>query len=368
MKVLTRAPLVLIPLLLIAACGDSDDNDAFTGPVTPLTEVPEIWGQAICEAYQNCAGRLLDIYMPGEDCADRFAAQVGEELDRIQEAIDAGRAVYDGRQIQACADEIRTKDCDGLLVRESPFCDAALDGTVEIGGACTMSTECKGTAYCNFSAACPGVCAALEPAGGACRSDGNCSSGLDCSDATEHCVEPAGPGDLCGAGEPDCKPGFICAGANEDNATPGNCRTYDEVLAAGNGDPCDPITGELCDTEFVCVIESASATTGIVATCMPNVAAGADCGAAFPDQCPDDEYCMIAADSLTGTCQPKPGVGDPCGVPPFETEGSVCAANLRCNNGNCRELATLGESCTSDDACLSDTCLDGACVSGGSCE
>jgi len=141
----------------------------------------------------------------------------------------------------------------------------------------------------------------------------------------------------------------------------------DEVLAAGNGQACDPVAGELCDPEHVCVIQSADAN-GIIATCMPNVASGAGCTAAFPDQCPDDEYCQIEPSMLEGTCVPRPGVGEACGRGPFATEGSICAASTRCNGGRCREPATLGEVCSADQACLSERCRDGACVSTDSCD
>jgi len=367
MKAPSCALAYFAPLALLAACGGSSDDGAPLGPSAPLSELPEVYASAICEAFANCAGPLFEIYRPGEDCASRVAAQLAEELGRIETAVEAGRIVYRGDRLTACADEIRGRSCSELLERDSALCMAALDGTVELGGTCSLSTECKGRAYCDFTDACPGTCRELQPAGGSCTSDGQCASGLVCSAETGRCVEPAGAGDLCEAGEPECEPGFLCAGADANNDGSGNCRTYDEVLAAGNGQACSPVAGELCDPDHVCVIQSADAN-GLVATCMPNVASGAACRAAFPDQCPDDEYCEIAPETLEGGCVPRPGPGEPCGRGPFETEGSICAANTRCNGGTCRELATLGENCSNDEACLSEHCRDGACISADSCE
>ena len=366
MKLRHSAPALAL-CTLFAACGGTSSDDTFTAPTMPISELPAAYAAALCEAFENCAGKLFEIYRPGEDCTANVTARLEEELGRIEDAIDAGRVIYRGEYMSACTDDLRARSCDGLIERDPDICKNAIDGTVELGEPCSMSIECKGSAYCNFADACPGVCTARERAGGLCSDDDDCASGLVCSSQTGRCVAPADLGEPCEAGEPECAPGLFCAGADEDESRSGTCRRLDEAFSLGNGEACDVLTGELCDPELVCVVESFGAS-GIAATCKPKVGSGESCGLAVPDQCPNDEYCQIAEGSLTGTCAPRPGRGEACGPSPFDDEGSVCGANLRCNGGVCREPASLCESCTSDDACSSEHCKDGACVSGASCE
>lgn len=363
------APLATL-LLGLTACGTTEDEPS----AVPLSQVPAKYAAALCDAYAACVGPLLDVYTPGEDCTVRTADVIEDEFRAVERAVEAGRIEYDGTKLQACLDEIQQRSCETLLEREPEACRDALRGTIEQGGDCSLSEECEGSQFCSFEQQCPGKCMPLQLSGGACQSDGQCDSGLVCSEATERCVEPAGPGDRCGGDEPECAPGYFCKGANEEQNTSGNCRTYEDVFAAGTGAACDILANDWCEPGLSCALQSISADFTLEATCVAKVSNGAACRVAVPDQCPADEFCELAPAappqvSFEGTCRPRPEPGQKCGVAlPGDTEGSVCAAYARCDAGTCRALAGLGERCQSDGVCLSSRCVDGACVSNDSCE
>jgi hypothetical protein len=334
----------------------------------PLDDVPAMYAAALCDAYQDCAGPLLEVFQPGEDCTALNTARIDDSFGPIQDAIDADRIVYDGTHLEACVNDIRGRSCAELMDRETPECEAALRGTVALGGECTLNEECIGSAFCKFDTACPGVCSELLGAGEDCTESNQCASGLDCAD-DQTCTAPAGPGDVCKGGEPDCGIGYLCAGADDNANTSGNCRTYDEVFTVATGQPCSFFDGELCQTNLVCEIQSFDAMDGIVATCAPKKGSGQACRLAIPDQCPTDEYCVIVPDTLEGTCTPRPGAGAPCGPSALDENAPIiCVAGTACDGGTCRARAHLGQSCTTDTVCLSEHCDNGTCVSESACE
>jgi hypothetical protein len=370
MKGLLRLFSCAAVLSALCACGDDSDGD--DGPPaasgTPIDELPARYASALCEAYEACFGPLFSVYLQGEDCLTRTTTRIGDELPRFEDAIEKGTLRYDGRNVEACTDEVRERSCDELLNRESAACQAVFDGTIAAGAYCAMDAECQGNTYCKFEDSCPGSCAELEVEGGRCNSDSSCESGLNCSDVSGRCEAPAGPGDRCNQGEPECAPGYICAGASEDENTPGNCRTFDEVFAAASGESCNPVTGELCDDELVCRIDGVSSAGVISASCAARVEAGAPCKLAFPDACPEGQYCDIPSNMLAGTCRAKPRAGEPCGKSPFDDAGSICEAYARCDGQTCRALGHLGDSCSSSTNCYSEHCIGGKCVASEGCE
>jgi hypothetical protein len=334
----------------------------------PLDDVPAMYAAALCDAYQDCAGELLQVFQPGEDCTALNTSRIDDSFGPIQDAIDADRIVYDGTHLEACVNDIRGRSCAELMNRETPECEAALRGTVALGGECTLNEECVGSAFCKVEAACPGVCSELLAAGEDCTESNQCASGLECAD-DQTCTAPAGPGDVCKGGEPDCSIGYLCAGADDKANTSGNCCTYDEVFTVATGQPCSFFDGELCQTNLVCEIQSFDAMAGIVAMCAPKKGSGQPCRLAIPDQCPTDEYCVIVPDTLEGTCTPRPGAGAPCGPSALDENAPIiCVAGTACDGGTCRARAHLGQSCTTDTVCLSEHCNNGTCVSENACE
>ena len=364
-------PITLSLLVgVFAACGSSEagfEGDGSQG--IPLDALPVKYAAAFCTAYDRCFGQLLGVFRPGEDCAETTTTPISEELPLLEEAVDAKRVTYDGTKMQACLDDIAARNCAGLLERESAECMAAIDGTVANGGDCSLDAECAGEAYCNSQDSCPGVCARLESAGGRCRSDSECASGLVCFGQTNRCVAPAGSGELCKQGEPDCAPGYVCLGEDGPAKSPGNCVALDDAFSVKLGQSCDLDT-ELCEIGSSCEVQTV--LPQVTTECAAKVGSGAACKVAIPDECPDDEYCLIPLlpPTLDGTCEPKPEAGQPCGGAGYDPARtpSICAPYARCDDGVCRDLAHLGESCNVDATCYSGRCTGGACIASTGCD
>lgn len=353
----------VLVLLAAAACSGSSDERDHTENV-PLSELPQRYAGALCEAYENCLGDALTLFLSGVDCVDRTEPAIAEAIPRFERAIDEGTLVYRGDELEACLAELRGRNCEELLDRESEACLRALDGTVPLGGECEFDEDCAGHAFCASNGACPGTCSALATAGEACDEDEHCASALVCSEETGRCVEPGGEGDVCAGGEPECAPGLVCAGADENAGTPGACEPYSSFLSGALGDECS--LEQLCQGELVCVVRVA--LDGITGTCSEPVEAGAACSVAFPDACPSHQYCAVTGVSLEGSCTELPAPGEACAVPPLQLEASLCAPGDNCDGGICRAPATLGSGCSEDATCLSRHCVDGACVAGSACE
>lgn len=364
-----RLAFSVCAFVALVGCGSSsDDGDGDGGPKdagTPLDDVPQLYAAALCGAYERCIGPLFDLYLQGEDCLVRTTRRLEDDWPRIEDAVDENRIHYDGAAVEGCLDAIESYDCADLLEREDPACSQVLEGTIAAGAYCALNEECAGDLYCKSDSQCPGTCSEREASGADCESDNNCASGLVCSKVTQRCEEPAGAGDLCQQGHPDCAPGYGCAGASEDENRPGNCRTNAEIFAREAGESCDPVGGTLCTEGSVCRVDGVVPETGIVATCAARVGAGAACNLSFPSSCPTGQYCDVAQGMLEGTCQARPAAGEPCGR---EFKPDICAAYARCDGTTCRALAHLGDACTNDDVCYSEHCLNGKCAPSEGCE
>jgi hypothetical protein len=359
---------VLVALAWSAGCGSTTDDDGRSTTPVPLEEIPALYGEAYCQAARACWGDVLELLLAGEDCAASTQTALGDELSGIEQAVDEGTVRYDGTKIQACVDAVVARGCDSGP--EPPECTAAIDGTVQIGGACSMTIECAGAdTYCKTSASCPGTCERRESAGSSCERDSDCAAGLACSEQTQRCFAPVSAGDRCGGGiEPECGPGLFCLGEDEDQGRAGNCRAIDEAFSGAEGDSCLLDGAPFCEASLRCVIDSIDPTTGqIVTHCSPPITSGSACKLSFPDVCPVDEYCAVPPQSLDGTCTPKPGAGELCGTRSDE-DANICAPGMRCDAGTCRPRQRLGGTCQTDVVCYSNTCEGGACVSSGSCE
>ncbi len=347
------------------ACGSTSDGGSGGGGV-PLEDIPARFADASCKAVRACFGGAYDALLGGESCEGSAMAAVDDLIGDLKRRIDDGKLTYDGKAVDACLAAIEARGCG--FTDEPEACEAVFEGAVAAGGDCGASEECVAEHYCKASGACPGKCAPLEGAGGRCTHDDDCRDGLACSEGGE-CQAPAASGDRCGgASDPECAPGLICVGADEEAQTSGNCRALDELLSGKEGDDCDPLSGPLCGAGLSCVFEGFDETTGtLLATCAKKLAAGADCNIGFPDPCPSDEFCAAETMMLSGTCEKRPGAGSPCASGPFSDAPDTCAPNTRCDGGSCRERQKIGGSCETDDVCLSEHCVGGKCAPAGGC-
>ena len=361
MRLVRLVPFALV-FGLIPACGGSAKDDADEGPSVSLEELPAKYAEAFCQTFTNCVGDLYGIYRPGEECVKDFTVTVEEALATLPNAVDAGRVKYHGTKVQKCLDDMAAGGCDTLSQRASESCKAALEGTLEEGEDCSLDAECAGEQYCKLGASCPGKCAPYEQAGGPCASSDNCVSGLKCGD-TGLCVAPSNEGEACEQGEPNCTDGLMCLGQDSAQKTPGKCYSIKEALSGKEGAACS-LDGHLCADGFACEITSLAPIGG---TCVAKVGSGDACKAAFPDECPADQYCAPGLNPLMGgTCTSKPTAGEKCAA--GLGGGQICAPYTRCDADVCRDIAHAGEECNEDDTCYSGHCVNMACVTGSSCQ
>ena len=349
-------------LLALGMAGGCDDG----GESIPLADLPPKLAQALCSAYENCYGGVFELFLGGVDCVSTTEQRIRNgTFPLLQGQIDQGTVVYDGSKAQACLDSFSTRTCAETLERDSAECLAALDGTVPLGGACTLDEVCQGLAICrSATGTCPGQCTALLVAGQACEEDGDCQSGLQCSSETKLCVAPAAEGQACEHGAPPCGPGLLCLGKDDDQQTPGTCKTPAAALSAPAGGVCDPTNGQLCQAGAACVLQSVDVVAATIEwSCVTvgSYGAGGDCRPGFPDACVAGYYCKTGGDILAllgGTCTPIPTAGETCG-----TGTSQCQPGAVCVSGICQNLVSNGVSCTADAMCFS-----GYCGTSGGCE
>jgi hypothetical protein len=359
MRRLLATPLSVLVLAL--ACSSESDTENNVS----IEDAPRVLSRAACAALESCFGSSYTLFLGGEDCETSVRDQFEEALDSAASAIEAGKLQYSERRLQACADSVRRAGCDFELAFESPTCLGALDGTVELGGDCSSTQECRGAAFCKSAGTCPGTCMARSGLASVCEDSSECERGLDCT-RERRCRPPAALGAACGGdGEPDNCKGGLCIGADAEADVSGECQRASEVFSATAGEPC-LLNGTLCADGLVCTITAGGAAPETA--CAARVASGAACRVAIPDQCPAEEYCAVAAGQLEGTCIQRPRVSEACAPGPFADSDPVCAPFTRCENGTCRARQRLGGSCQSDDVCLSETCLRGKCALEGACE
>jgi hypothetical protein len=330
-----------------------------------LADLPVQLAAAVCDVFLTCSPVYRELFVAsGESCTASLSAQMLEDLPNMEEAVAAGRVAYDGTLVDECVAQIRAQSCEQLTDLEQGSCEAMLHGTTALGAPCTLEDECAGNAYCDFALACPGVCTARQSVGGECLSETECDNGLDC--VGNRCVAPGGPGATCGNELPGCSSGYTCTGTGFPPTQTGTCRSLNDVFTLGVGQPCELFGDAQCQPALVCALEMFDLQAGLVSgTCAQRVPSSGACRVSLSNQCPSSEYCATAEDALEGACTPLPSVGSPCADTTF---GDLCGVGLRCEAGICSPPAHLGESCVTDEVCLSDRCGDGVCVSESSCQ
>lgn len=352
----------IVHVLLGAALAGSivqgcDDGGGGGGPGPELSELPALYADTICGQLLACYGDVAEVMgVTAADCESALVAQLEDGvLPLWEDAAEAGSIAYDADAVDGCLDAIEAAACQVVSDRTPDACDAIFNGSVEPGGPCRSDVECAGEAYCRGDD-CPGLCVARVEAGGACTDSGECVSGLTCQDTV--CAAPAGAGEACEGGNPDCAEGSLCVGS--DGETPGTCQSLGDMELVGEGEPCLPDDGVLCQAGLSCVLEQLVPAT---MTCVAESPSGGACRAGSPDPCPAGELCTAdpLGGVLEGDCVPEPGDGDPCvgGV-----LGTRCAAGLRCDEDEiCRSLERLGGACASSGQCYSGLCEGGVCAS-----
>lgn len=369
------ASFALLPLVGVPACGGDSEFNSGGGDDDSIAfdDVPGEYAAALCDQFARCATIYYDILFSLEECPVLVEEQLRQGgWSEIEAAVDDGRVTYDGKAASDCLKDVAEVACADVNQRPVDTCEDVLKGSVAAGGECDIDDECEAGHICDTNQMCPGQCAPLRPAGQPCREDGDCASGLVCSNVTSLCVRPGAEGSACGGGiEPQCDGGLACIGDDAMEMRTGTCRPFDEIELAGRDEPCDLAAGTLCESGLSCVVVSLD---GPSFACRPIPVSGGSCGIGFPENCPKGEYCPITAaeillNDLESSCTELPDDGEACADRPIDFL-PTCAAYTRCDAATsmCRGLRDLGESCNANDQCYSGHCVDNGCTTERACE
>jgi hypothetical protein len=333
------------------------------GPNAPLTDYPRLYAASTCVLLERC---LRGFAAEVDACTDSLELALREQVAPVlDQAVKEGRVAYQSNALPACLAALEKASCDEVLFTE---CTDVFVGSKKTGESCVLDIECAEQQQCAVSGTCPGSCAPAGKAGEACSTYNRCAPGFTC--ASEVCVATAKLGQPCGT-ETGCQGYGFCsgrgAGAQGDTGT---CVARNELATSGQDEPCESFGEPLCKPGFVCTTKLEGDV--VVGSCQKPVASGASCTYSTPDPCPEGEYCSITSavgvKPATGACQPRPKVGEKC---LFEdSRSAICVNGSKCDVEStlCLASSHLGEPCTKDGGCYSDTCVDGKCVPRVECE
>jgi hypothetical protein len=306
------------------------------------------------------------------DCTSFFERLFREQnFPSIATAVAEGRVQYHPEALAQCLDEVATGSCDIALL---DFCPRVFMGTKNMGEACTLDLECVGQ-QCAVNGTCPGACAPLASLGDTCTNENRCEPELVCridaADGGGTCMKTAKLGEACSE-TVRCRGYAACSGLDPAVADDtGVCANRADLYTAKRDEPCDFAYGPFCEPSLVCTMRFEAGVS--LGRCGPRAPSGGACALSSPDACPDSEYCRITSDSgvkpATGTCTPKPGLGEECRYGSFSS--APCADDQFCNLETklCALSKHLGESCSIDDECYSNHCsAAGKCVTLLECE
>ncbi len=335
--------------------GEPGDPDAYVPMLPPadpeILEIATTFAESICVSLEACVGPTkLNELVGREDCELRVAAEfLARDLAVLEQSIQAGRVIYDESMLGACAEGLAAMGCAIATDTFPAACEETIKGTVAIGEACKIDSDCEGAAFCQMTG-CPSLCASLLEEGDSCHRTEDCGDGLLCE--AGECARPARANEPCkGPTGKSCALGLNCWGATDVAA--GTCHTNAETLARDEGEVCEP-GGVLCKEGLSCVWNGLSNFH-----CEKKVAAGALCHPGLPGQCPSDHFCNALDVTAVGTCERLPAGGRPC------VANGQCAPGYACVPGEsepvCARINYNDGACATDAACRSGYCNAGTC-------
>jgi hypothetical protein len=314
---------------------------------------------AVCDSLRDCLGeQKLRAFVDNEACDAHFARSFAQaDFGTLHDSVERGRMQLQPKSLDQCYADTRKLGCAIQTERLPASCQVALQGTVEVGDACTIGADCAGQSFCPATD-CPRVCTARRAAAGSCTRDEECLSGLIC--AQGQCTAPAALGEACaGSSNAVCALGTSCVGSSKEQT--GSCVANAEVQVGELGAVCTP-GGTLCTEGLSCAFDGDQGFN-----CQEAVASGEECHLALPTQCPASEYCTAEDVTTAGRCAALPSDGEPCVL------GSECAGGHVCMNASagavvCRRVRDLTEACDADAMCRSGRCAQGKCAASAVCE
>lgn len=325
-------------LLAVAACGGSSS--------VSIEDYPSEMEDAICDFAVKC-----DLVKDSATCHEtnlNFDLRLSaSEL----EAVTSGRAKYDGKKAQACADAFRDRSCDTTSESfrvASTACAAIITGTLAEGATCAVDGECQ-SQFCDIQACdmacCTGACVGgavpgLAKIGESCEVI-DCEAGAYCDRVASTCTAVKGAGASC-LGSDECTYGFDCI------LPEGTCGSLPELGASCTGACRD--TGATCNqTSHTCVkvaLEGAACTTSSDCSFLYTCNAQKQCsrGIATGEPCTISQRCADRGAFCDTPALESMGI---CALP--KADGATCRFNADCESGVCDPQT---DKCIADVACL----------------
>lgn len=352
-------------------CG-SDDAPGSAGGLSggagpKIEEVPAAFAKVLCDQQKACLGAGFEvIFLRGQDCVANFTKTVEDgDIGASKRLVTEGKLTYDAAKAQACLDAYKALTCAELTNPAPPACSEIFGGKGTAGSPCSIGPECAADHYCKAGTACPGVCTPKVAEGGACLQSDDCVVGLACADRT--CAKQVGVGAACDA-KRECEAGTLCIAQSGEKDAPQSCKRTTDLFTVATGEACDPTVGKFCGLDAACELKTI--TPAPTFACTPRYGSGKACKFAYPDGCPNDEYCptdfTATPPVLEGVCTKAPAPGAPCGR--SGSNATICAPGDVCEKDVCVTKARLGAPCSSSNGCFSGLCKAGVCAEGLACE
>jgi hypothetical protein len=346
------------------------------GSSIALLDLPDALAGALCDRLTRCAGdAAVELFLGEDDCKFLFSSVFHDSLFVGMPDLPPETFSYHPELAQQCVDAMRNQACTTFF--DLPIeCKNALDGLIGEGGQCTHPAQCSRGLYCNITGPCPGVCTKKPGEAEPCAAGKTCLEGLNCEkiDQQDTCVKPITQQDAtCGGGSlPHCEFDMYCLGATD--TVTGKCVLSSDLFTVKiTGSACSVKSGPLCAAGFSCQVNDvAELGAGLNGTCEKEVAKGAPCKLALPDECSAGQYCNIpdVTKGIDGTCTDLPGTGQPCANHAYFAPD--CAKATHCDQpsslGTCRSVVTLGNACVDNSGCYSSYCQTGVCAPPNFCQ
>lgn len=350
------------------ACGESfsrNDEDSIG-----LNDLPGIYARSLCKAVDRCAPQYMSVFFGPNDCASLLANRIEQaSLPLLKKAVDAGTVEFEPMKLDKCAKKLEALGCMALENEYVQECEDAVKGKMPMGSQCSIDEECELDGYCKFENPCPavapsGICTIRNIAGGPCRDDKECRTGLQCFGGV--CKAKLAKGEVCTANGVSCQGGLVCG---PDAGVARTCVEVGTVFVQPLGATCDIASGLWCQEGSFCAVTAVALLTA-TQSCVAQAASGAACNFSVADMCPRDEYCAgtaIAGEAgvdVDGVCALLPTEGEACTNQ--AAVGKACAKDHVCVTNTagsiCRKLRKNGESCGDNAECYSESCVDSFCV------
>ena len=324
----------LLALLVLAGCGGS----------LTIDEYPAALRDAYCK-YETRCGAFPDI-----STCEHANIGLPTTIDvSLKEAIDKGKATFDGGLAQDCLDAFGAQTCDTTDEDSRSFalakCRTIVKGTVGSGGACALGAECK-SGTCTIptcpDACCQGTCMGDAPpplggSGAACTSSSMCAAGFFCDFTNQVCAELKPAGATCNS-TTECAYNLGCAGT-----TTRTCKTLPKL-----GEPCPD--GVCRDAGNYCNGASQCAKIGLEGEACAQ--ASGQCSPFYP------------CDTTTNKCTKAPSLGQVCTARCFD-EDTFCDTGSAAPT--CIATRPDGQTCAVSSQCQSNHCDQGSGAGSGTC-